>query len=608
MLASRRMGDWDTWTERVLMEHGAVDAAAVRHARALQRRGFEHDTLEELLVDLGHVSGELVAQALAAATSVPLLGDEEVDPVLVRGARRGRPAVPLRLEGNTLVYATTRPQDEALGDELRFATSAARAVARVATERALARLRRRVVAADSAPEVPAAAPTPGRRASPEELLAEWEEAERHPEREDSPLVRLTNVLLLEHVVCAPGYGVRIELFEEPRIRAGAQSCYGDAAPQFWNAPAVRSLLDPISRRLQFMAVRDVAADEVEGWIHLSLGAHARGASTRVRVRKTARGRVMIAERQAPWHGRPGDAPALRRWLAHMIDFMNARGAGRLEGAERAARAAISEAEVLGAEAELELVSSLMDLARFLDQSQREAEAAPLAARALELCRSLGLGPRVEGEIAGLLGNTTLDDLERRLGFFARARNLLDLPGVGREPIAHVACAMSQTELELERPERALAFAEEAHANDIEWFGAETAVGHAALVEASAARSALGDVERARVAADAARRIGEALGVGTYHAEWAHGRASLAAGELERALPELRRAAADPEPESFTAMRARADLALVLEQIGDITEARELGTSTLATLEPLGAICARSRRALEEMLRRAGPYR
>jgi len=602
------MGDWDTWTERVLLEHGVVGAAAVRHARALQRRGFEHDTLDELLVDLGHVSGELVAKALAAATGVPLLEDEEVDPVLVRGARRGRPAVPLRLEGNTLVYATTRPQDAALGDELRFATSAARAAPRVATERALARLRRSAVAADAADELPDPVPTPARRASPAELLAEWEEAERHPDREDSPLVRLTNVLLLEHVVCAPGSGVRIEVFDEPRIRAGVQSCYGDAAPQFWDTPTVRSLLDPISRRLQFMAAREVVADELEGWITLSLGARARGVSVRVRVRRTARGRVLTAERQLPWHGRPGDAPELRRWVAHMIEFTNAREAGRAEVAERAARAALREAEALGAEADLELVSSLMDLARFLDHSHREAEALPLAERALELCRSLGLGPRVEGEISGIIGSATVDDLERRLGFFGRSRNLLDAPGVGREPIGSLACAMAHTELELERPERALAFAEEAHANDIEWFGAQTVVGHAALVASSSARSALGDVERARAAADAARGVAAALGVGTYDADWAHGRASLAAGELERALPELRRAAGDPDPESFVAMCARADLALALAEAGDVSEARELASSALATLEPLGALCARSRRALEEMLRRAGPYR
>ncbi len=307
--------------ERTLLARGVVSAGAVAHARALQARGYEQARLEELLVDLGHVDPEALAQAFAAETGTERWAEDDFDPDAARSIGERR-ALIVRREGRTVFFATTAPYDEALADQARFATGATRAVPLVTTEAALQR---------------------GHKSPSSDKLGGGE---------PDAVERLTNLLLLDHVIGAPGACARIRDFEPPGIDVGENGCFDERTPEGWDTlPPV--LHASMSRRLRYMAVGDHRQDDVDGWITLCLSPNGRPFSMQLFGRRTVRGGVVVLQRQACWSGDWPEAAEWEKWRQCVQAMRVAHQKKDALGLVAAAESAVRAADAIGPRGNLE---------------------------------------------------------------------------------------------------------------------------------------------------------------------------------------------------------------------------------------------------------------
>jgi hypothetical protein len=589
----------DEMVARALVERGVVSDRAIAHARAVKRRGFTDNPLGEILIELEHVTSEALVGVLAEISGARIWDGAGVDPAVMQDGRMLRGlALPLRREGGTIVYATLAPHDESLREDVRAMAGAMRAEPLCASAEQIARARGWPTKMDAVPG--------GGKVSRNEWPArELELRERWEAEHDDPVVRLTNLFLIDQVARMPGAVVRLEATEPPRVMIGRCGEIGEAVIEGGSGLLVQSMI----WRLRQMAAGPPGGGSYDNWIVIKLG---RGVTRnfQFRVEPTERGEVAIVQRGLPWYGlEPPASPEWSAYRAALDESWRAVQEDRLDLAEYARRATLAAAERIGAEALLEVVSSLIQLAAVLDRQRRESEARPFAERALELAMEHGLGGRVVAEIAGLLGCIHVDDLEKRVEWFERAEAGYRAPGPAMGVSTYFAIEIAAAERSRGRAAASLAAAERALADDRRWYGATTKWGRDACAYAALACAALERADAAQGWAREALRVGEAMGEVDEEVRAALGAAALARGDWEGAVRELRAQRA-----MFGAENAQSpnwvwgalDLARAHEALGQLGEARAVASwGRGLALEPSNAL---AHRGLEELLARAGPYR
>lgn len=564
----------DGWVERTLLARSVVSKEAIAHARAVQERGYEGSRLEELLVELGYVSSEALAQVFAEALGTQVWKGEDLDTDVSKtlGSRR---AVVVRREGRSVVYATTAPYDEGLRDQARFSVDAAHAAAWVTTEATIDDVRWR-------------------------CRSDADAYEPHAGSEPDALERLANLLLLEHVIGVPGHCVRVRAFEEGFLDRGRFGIFEGPILGGWET-LPDPLLERLCDRFRFMTLGELGpAGDLDGWIMLVTGAQGRSYGVRVYDRTTTLGRATVLVRQARFWGYRPNGAEWEPWRQRVAELGRTTGDERL----RAAQAVVAAADELGEEARLEQVACRQDQAAFLLQSERYSEARSVVREARALAR---FGPHVDAQLLALEGETTVDDLAGRIRLLEQAASLSSAVGVGREPAAHVLRALGYTHGVAGNAREGVRLSRAAVADDEAWFGAITEIGMHALIDEALAQCSLEDFDAARRCAERAAAAASAIGLSLLPSAWVRARIARLTGDAPRARAELEQALSNAAEGEDVAM-ARAELALAHDAAGDLAEARRLASESLAMLSSAGALAPPLLRELEAVLHRAGPYR